>query len=160
MPWEVTISSPHGEPLGDRDAVVKRISTAVPNIMWIEEPPLLERIKDMPDHPFHALIPTWPEETRTSFSRAKLLAELDAEDLSIQLYGFETQPIASLNVEVRGAGNPVPALAALCIPNGWIAIECAHGTLVDLRSNAASGWEAFGEYRDRAIGSIRQALGD
>jgi hypothetical protein len=114
MPWEVTISLPHDAPLGDRDSVVKRISTALPSITWIEEPPLLERIKGMPDHPFHALISTLPEETRASFSRAKLLAELDLDNLSIQLYGFETQPIASINVEVRGTGNPIPALAALC----------------------------------------------
>jgi hypothetical protein len=89
-----------------------------------------------------------------------LLGELDAGDLSIQLYGFETQPIAAINVEVRGTGNPVPALAALCVPNGWIAVDCADGTRVDFASEAASGWEAFGAYRDQAIGSIRQALGD
>ena len=68
MPWEVTIRRSKDEPLGVRDDVVNRISKAIPGITWIEEPPLLERIKDMPDHPFHALIPTWPEETK-----AKLL---------------------------------------------------------------------------------------
>ena len=56
----------------------------MPNIRWIEDPPLLECIKDIPDHPFNALIPTWPEATRASFARAKLLAELESEDLSIQ----------------------------------------------------------------------------
>src|SRR5262245_41348550 len=148
MPWELTIRAADGQPLGDRDSVVKRASTAVPGITWLEVPPFLERIKDMPDHPFHALIPTWPEATRASFARASLQGDFKAEDFSIRLYGFETRPIASINVEVRGAGNPVPVLAALCIPNAWTAVDCCDGKQVDFAARAASGWEAFREYRD------------
>jgi hypothetical protein len=101
MPWELTIRAPKAKPLGDREFVVKRIAVAIPGIRWIEEPPFLERIKDIPDHPFHALIPTWPEETRVSFSKSKLFGEFQARGLSVQLYGFEAKPIPSVCVEVQ-----------------------------------------------------------
>jgi hypothetical protein len=77
MPWEVTICRADGSPLGVRDEVVRRISEAVPAFAWTDEPPFLERIKDMPDHPFHALIPTWPAEVRANFSRPKLHADVE-----------------------------------------------------------------------------------
>ncbi|HEV3383496.1 MAG TPA: hypothetical protein VG097_01710, partial [Gemmata sp.] len=127
MPWELTIRSSNDGSLGDRETVVKLITLAVPGIRWIEEPPLLERIKDMPSHPFHALIHTWPEETRASFARSRLRGDFDGGEFSIQLYGFEAQPIPSVCVEVRGNGNPVPLLAAICIPNGWIATDGRDG---------------------------------
>jgi hypothetical protein len=153
MPWEVTIRGPNDKPLGDRETVVKLISAAVLSMDWFEEPPLLERIKDMPDHPFHALIPTWPEETRASFARSKLYGHLDAGEFSIRLYGFEAQPISSVCAEIRGNGNPVPLLAAICKPNGWFATDDRDGQRIDLDAESAKGWEWFREYRDRVIRS-------
>ena len=155
MPWELTIRTRTGDPLGEREAVVKLISAAVPGMNWIDEPPLLERIRDMPDHPFHALIPTWPEETRASFARSRLLGDFDAGEFSVRLYGFEAQPIAAVYVEVRGNGNPVPLLAAICIPNGWVAIDGTDGQPVDLAGEAANGWARFREYRDDAVRSLK-----
>ena len=151
MPWEVTIRGADDKPLGDRASVVKLISTAVPAMEWYEEPPLLERIKDMPDHPFHALIPTWTEETRASFTRSKLYGDLDAGEFSIRLYGFESQPIASVCAEIRGNGNPVPLLAAICNLNGWFATDDRDGQRIDLGSESAKGWESFREYRNQVI---------
>jgi hypothetical protein len=154
MPWELTIRATNETSLGDRETVVKRISAAVPGIEWIEEPPLLEQIKDMPDHPFHALIPTWPESTRASFSRSKLLGIFDAAELSMRLYGFEAQPIRSVCAEVRGNGDPLPLLAAICNPNGWCATDDRDGQQIDLTAESAKGWEWFRDYRNRAIHSI------
>ena len=154
MPWEITIRALNDEPLGDRDTVVKLITAAIPAIRWIEEPPLLQRIKDMPDHPFHALIPTWPEETRARFAQSKLLGDFEAPEFSVQLYGFEAKPISSVCVEVRGNGNPLPFLAAICKPNGWFATDDRDGQPVDLDAESANGWEWFRDYRDRVIGSV------
>jgi hypothetical protein len=159
MPWEVTIRRADGSSLGDRGEVVRRISEAVSAMTWVEEPPFLERIKDMPDHPFHALIPTWPEEVRASFSRPKLYGDFEGDRFSIRVYGFEGQPISAVNAEVRGDGNPMPVLAALCLPNGWVAIDNRSGQPVELSGGAAAGWEEFRQYRDRAIDSIKNSQG-
>lgn len=151
MPWDVTIHHPNDEALGPRDEVIKLVSAAVPAITWFEEPPLLERIKDMPDHPFHELIPTWPEETRASFARSTTLGDFESDDFSIRLYGFETVPVKAIHLEIRGNGNPLPFIAAICLPSGWIAVDCSNGQTLDFSSRSASGWERFREYRDRVI---------
>jgi hypothetical protein len=157
MPWEVTIRQADGSPLGDRDDVVRRISAAVPAFAWTEEPPFLERIKEMPDHPFHALIPTWPEEVRASFSRPRLYADVEGDGFSIRLFGFEGTPIGAVHAEVRGDGNPLEVLSALCFANAWVAVDDAIGKSIQLSSGAAAEWEAFRQYRDRAIGIIKSS---
>ena len=157
MPWELTIRAPSDEPLGDRETVVKRIAAAVPAIRWIEELPLLEQIKDMPDHPFHALIPTWLEETRARFAQSKLLGNFETPEFSVQLYGLEAKPIPSVCVEVRGNGNPLPFLAAICKPNGWFATDDRDGQPVDLNVESSKGWEWFRDYRNRVVRSVEDS---
>ena len=159
MPWEVPVSSPNDDVLGDHDSVVNRISAAVPGISWIEEAPLFERIKDEPDHPLHALVPTLPEEARALFTRPTLLGDFDGGQFSVQLYGFDSHPIRSIRVEVRGGGNPLPLLASICIPNGWIAVDDADRQEIDLGADAAAGWQRFRRYVDHAVRSIEQSNG-
>ena len=154
MPWELTIRASNDEPLGDRESVIEKLAAAVPAICWIEEPPLLEQIKDMPDHPFHALIPTWSAETPAWFAQSKLLGDYEAPEFSVQLYGFEANPIASICAEIRGNGNPLPFLAAICKPNGWFATDDSENQRVGLDAESAKGWESFRDYRDHAIRSI------
>jgi hypothetical protein len=157
MPWELTIRALNNEPLRDRDTVVKLITAAVPAIRWIEEPPLLERIKDMPNHPYHALIPTGPEERRARFAQSKLLGDIEAPDFSVQLYGFEAKPIPSVCVEVRGNGNSWPFLAAIYRPNGRFATDDSDGRPVDLDAESAKGWESFCDCRDGVIRTVQNS---
>jgi hypothetical protein len=154
MPWEVKIRKPGSEPLGSRAEVVGLIAAAVPAIEWIEDPPLLDQIKDMPDHSFHQLLPTWPEETRAYFSQPHLRGDYLEADLSIRLYGFEAVPLTCVHAEVRGNGNPLPVLAAICRGNGWVVVESDGGTPVELAGATAPGWERFRQYRDEAIRGI------
>lgn len=65
----------------------------------------------------------------------------------------------SVCVEVRGDGNPVPLLAAICIPNGWIAIDDSNGLQIDFAGETATGWEKFREYRNRVIRSLDDMKG-
>jgi hypothetical protein len=151
MPWEVAIKKADDTPIGTRDEIVKTISEAVPAFKWRVEPALLEQIKDMPDHSFHKLLPTWPESTRAYMATPHLKGDLVDGQLSIELYGFEGEPIKEIQVNVRGNGNPIPALAAICLPNGWIVVDIAENEAVDLGAINATGWERFREFRDDAI---------
>jgi hypothetical protein len=157
MPWELLVRKPRDETLGCRAEVVSCIAAAVPAIEWVEDPPLLDQIKDIPEHSLHSLLPTWPEETRAYFSQPHLRGDYFADDLSIRLYGFEAEPLMGVHVEVRGNGNPLPVLAAICVVHGWVAIDSDAGTPVDLTAGAAPGWEQFRQYRDRAIGIVHKS---
>jgi hypothetical protein len=53
----------------------------------------------------------------------------------------------------------VPVLSALCFANGWVAVDDASGKPLQLSSGAAAEWEAFREYRDRAIRHIQSSQG-
>ncbi len=154
MPWEVTFRNCDKSTIGTRDEVIQKISVAVPAFDWVEEPPMLERIKDIPDHPFHALIPTWPEETRARFSRSKTYGHFNGNGFSVQLYGFETDAIDAIYAEICGDGNPMPLVAALCIPNGWIAVDDTTQQQIDLSAKTAKGWKAFKRYCARIIQRI------
>jgi hypothetical protein len=132
------------------------MTSAVPEIEWFVEPSMMDKIKDMPDHPFHSLLPTWPEATRAHMATPHLNGALTAADLSIAFYGFETHPLKVIHAEVRGNGNPLPFFAGLCMPNDWKAIDCTTQSEIDLTGEAAAGWEQFRDYRDRAIETIRE----
>jgi hypothetical protein len=69
----------------------------------------------------------------------------------VQLYGFESIPLRTVHLETRGEGNPLPLIAAICVPNGWTAVDDSTSQPLDLASEAASGWDKFREYRDRVI---------
>jgi hypothetical protein len=65
--------------------------------------------------------------------------------------------LCAVLAEVRGNGNPLPVIAALCRPNEWVAIDDASRQPVDLDGADAAGWEAFRAYRDRVINSLEES---
>jgi hypothetical protein len=152
MPWEVTIRGANGAPVGDMAAVRQQITAAVPAIQFRREPSGLEQIAAA-----RALGIEFPDVLRQHFEQrpATERAEFEGDGFSLVLYGFEAQPLTAIHAEVRGDGNPVPVLAALCRPNGWLAVDDASGQPVEMAGTAAAGWEAFRAYRDRAIRSIQ-----
>jgi hypothetical protein len=170
MPWEITLVNYEGNPalsyrapdrpeplpLGSKQSVVERISSCVPELEWYEEPPMTEMIQRFPDHPFRELLASWPEEMRARASRPKLRAIYDQGDLSMELYGFDEDPLKFLCIEVRGNDDPLPLLRRLCVPNGWSVVDDADGSFLDLSTDRAGGWERFRNWRDTAIGHQAQ----
>lgn len=154
MPWEVTIRRTDGTPLGDLAAVRRQIALAVPGMRFYREPSGPEKIAAA-----RAAGVELPDVIRQHMERrpATEQAESDGDGFSVQLYGFEAQPLLALHAEVRGNGNPVPVLAAMCRPNGWVAVDDATGRLVELEDQAAAGWESFRAYRDRVIRRIEES---
>lgn len=154
MPWEVTIRRPDGSPLGDIESVRRQMTSAVPGIQFHQEPSGSERIAAARKAGVEL-----PEVIRQHMENqpATARAEYDSGEFSVSFYGFERIPLSSVLAEVRGNGDPVSILAALCLPNGWIIIDAASGEPVDLSGNSPTGWDSFREYRDQAIRTVEEA---
>jgi hypothetical protein len=152
MPWEITIRRSDGSPFGDFPTVRHQIITALPAVTFQRLPSGLERIAAA-----RAAGVEFPEVIRQHFEGqpAAEQAEFEGDGFSLELYGFEAQPLSAIHANIRGNGNPVPVLAALCRPHDWLAIDDAGGKPIDLTGAEAAGWESFKAYRNRAISSIR-----
>jgi hypothetical protein len=157
MPWEVTIKHADGLELGDFEYVQQQINTALPGIQFCREPSGLEKIAAA-----RKLGVEFPEVILRHFETlpAKVGAMLSIDELVVSLYGFGAQPLLMIHAEFRGEGNPLPVLASLCKPNGWLAVDDASGERVDLTELEGSGWEAFRSFRDHAVNPINASEGD
>lgn len=159
MPWDITIVNYAGnpprsyhaadrpalEPLGSRDDVIRSIREALPELAWGESggfPP--------------EILAKFPPEIAAIIAKPKLRAVYDTDELYLNLYGFEQEPIGYLHAEVRGTGNPVPLLARLCAGRFWSVVSDTDGSFVDLTAASAPQWDGFQAYRDRAIGDTRE----
>lgn len=152
MPWEVTIRRSDGSALGTLESVQQAIVTAVPGMHFYREASGPEKIAIAREKGV-----TIPDVIVRHFENmpAKVGAVFQGEHFTVSLYGFDAQPLVAFHADVRGDGNPVPLLAALCRPNDWIAIDNASDTPFDLAGPSAIGWETFRSYRDQAIDHIR-----
>jgi len=150
MPWEVTIRRADGAPLGELATVRQQIAAALPALQFHREPSGPEKMAAA-----HAAGVEFPDIIRQQLERqpATERAEFEGDGFTVVLYGFEARPLTAIHAEVRGGGNPVPVLAALCRPHEWQAVDDASGRPGEL-GGAAAGWAAFRAYRDRAIRSI------
>src|SRR5436190_1036567 len=114
MPWEITIRSPDNAVLGDAATVREKITAAIPGIQFHVEPSGAERIIAA-----RAIGVEFPDAIRKHMEvrPARLQALFEGDAFIIELYGFDSQPLCMIHLEIRGSGNPMPALAALCVPN-------------------------------------------
>lgn len=151
MPWEVTIRRTDGSALGDMESVQQQIVAAVPEMKFYRESSGPEKIAIA-----RAQGVEFPQVILRHFESlpAKLGAVFQGDMFTVSLYGFGAVPLQMIHAEVRGEGNPVPVLAALCRPNGWVAVDDASGVSIDLAGEKATGWEAFRSYRDQIVGII------
>lgn len=149
MPWDLTIvnAKDRQEPLGERDEVIARFAAALPGVILQAAPrPSAEHIAQLPE-----------SLRRHAMRKPQLNADFEDDALSIQFYAQDRPHIDAIGAEVRGNGNPIPALAALCLPNGWSAVNLADGALVDLTAKDAPEWSAFRAWRDEALAAIKSA---
>ena len=142
MPWDVTIvaSEDRRKPLGERDDVIARVGKALPGVV-LQQPP----------GPPPEMLAQMPGGVRQTFMRPKLEADFEGEGFSIQFYAADLLTLHSIGAEVRGEGNPLPTLAAVCVPNGWMVIDAGDNSVVDLSSGSSQEWERFRKWRDGTI---------
>lgn len=142
MPWELALVRRDGAPLGPTAAVRKEIDRVWVGVVWGREPSLLEKIKDVPEHPLHKTVSAWPPELREKAERAKTIAVCEAGGVFIEMYGLEANPLPRLFVEIRGSEDPSPLLLKLSRATGWGIKELGSGRLLEDDALPAA-WDAY-----------------
>jgi hypothetical protein len=143
MPWEITIigGTPEArKPLGTIEEV-NAIFADVLDGVTLEQPPL----------PPAAFLAQMSEFLRAEMLRPRREADFEQDELSIQFATGDESELNFINAEVRGMGNPLPILAALCRPRSWSVIDSASKTTLNLNDPQSHEWQAFQEYRDSAV---------
>jgi hypothetical protein len=162
MPWELSLINYDGKPprlrtdederrklpLGTLDEVRDHISSVWPETTWTVEPPLLEMMKasgnDLWKH--------WSEEMVAYASESKLRGLYQGAGFTVELFGFEQHtPLRFLLLDVRGRGNPIPVLKALCEPKGWCIAEMGKDGEYLNFATAEKKWDKWQRYLSAAI---------
>ena len=122
MPWEVMIQRADGQALGDKESVIGAMQAAIPGLEFGFEPSGLEKIAKA-----RAAGIEFPECLRTFFQTqpARTVAAGTLDGCSVNFYGFDEVTLLTVSLEIRGNGDPTASLLALCLQQGWIAIDCA-----------------------------------
>jgi formate hydrogenlyase regulatory protein HycA len=153
MPWQCSVTSAAGTPLGTRAEVVATLSAALPGIRWTEGPSSFDELGGIPNHPFLQL--PWTEEQRAVFSLPKLTGTYDGDGFSLEVRGLESCPLTSFAVTARGEANLLAALRKVCRGGGWSLINGA-GERLDLDADPDAEWAAFRQRetarKDRVFG--------
>src|SRR5262245_33213606 len=154
MPWELTIRRADNAPMGPIDVVRKKVTDCLPGLQFYMEPSGAEKLAASDARGI-----VLPDVIREMWQKQPALEQADYDEgtFHMRLFGFGHVPLISVDAEIRGNGNPLPAIAALCRPNGWIAIDLANGQPVDLEAEAASGWKSFPKWRDDTIQKHQEA---
>lgn len=144
MSWDVAIvKDPKDERvvLGTREDEIRAFANCTPSIELFK-----------PDVPPPEMLAMMPEIIRQSALRGDLEAIFETDDVDLHFQCSDEPEIRFVCVEARGDGNPLPILAALCLPNGWHVVEACNGPVVDLNAESAPGWEKFQRLCDAAFG--------
>jgi hypothetical protein len=141
MAWELNVVHANGHRLGSPKEVMAAISRALPDVGWEVVPPLLEQIKDDPDHPVHAQLPTWSEEARRRAALPKTVGCLEGDGFSFEIYGIDDDPVEDFYIDVRGGGDPIAALMRLKTQHRWSIKEVALNRPLD-ESQLRERWDA------------------
>lgn len=79
---------------------------------------------------------------------------LEGDGFSIE-FNFQAHgPVTGFMLHVRGGGDPITPIVAMCKLNGWAALDTSSGEFLDLAKPSVDGWESFQGFRDQIIGGI------
>ncbi len=120
----------------------------MPETQFYREPSGLEKIEAA-----KAKGVEFPAAVRSFFEQlpSRTKAYFQADDLTIDFYGFDSEPLLRLHAEIRGSGNPAEALRRLCTPHDWIVVDDQSGDTIDLAATTLAGWNSFVSYRQQVV---------
>ena len=138
MPSELTIAAYSRvgyTTLGSRDAVCGHLNERLPGAMLAPWP--TEFYEHMKARMGDLGVPFIP----------RLEACFQGDGFQIEFSCADTEKIIELSANVRGDGDPLPALRRLCEGTDWIVFEDATGRSVLDGTDGARRWQAFRSWR-------------
>lgn len=71
---------------------------------------------------------------------------------SIEFNLGKDDPASSMMLHVRASNEIVAPIIRLCLEEGWNALDCSTGELLEAADDPTAGLEGWRAYRDRVIG--------
>jgi hypothetical protein len=78
---------------------------------------------------------------------------------SIEFNVSKDDPIGTMMLHVRGAGDAISAIVAFARPSGWSALDCSTSDFINLDQPSQAGWEGFQAFRDKVMEQYRDKDG-
>ena len=122
MPWEITIRTADGLPLGEREVVRERIADAFPGVQFYWEPSGLEKIAA-----FRATGQEFPDILRKHLERtpSKEQGDFEGDNFSVRFYLGTEATIADVDADVRGeTKRALSHLRRLATMWNWVVVKC------------------------------------
>lgn len=77
---------------------------------------------------------------------------LEGNGFSLEFNFTKSGLVDSFMLHVRGGGDAVSPIVAMCKHFCWQALDCSSGDFIDLTNPSTEGWERFQAYRDKVFG--------
>ena len=144
MPWELrALPSDDGQSLGTVEHVQAKLRAALPEIELFRDASGSEKLAAMESQGVE--VPDFIREHwlgRTGDYRG--LVEGDGFTIEFHL-GEDEAAVVAVGIDVRGSGDPMPALRRLMMIDGWKVLD------VQGKPPTMEAWKSFGTWRDDAI---------
>ena len=76
---------------------------------------------------------------------------LNGQGFSYEFNFTEAGAVDGFMMHVRGGGDAITPIVAMCREFGWQAVDTSLGDFIDLTDPSTEGWEGFQKFRDRII---------
>ena len=76
---------------------------------------------------------------------------LDGQHFSYKFNFTEFGVVGGFMLRVRGDGDAVSPIVAMCKHFGWQAVDTSQGDFINLDDSSTDGWDGFQAFRDRVI---------
>jgi len=145
MGWELTIygdAEKPPRPLGTREQVCAHFAARLPGLRLAPVP------QAFADHMRAKL-----KELGLVYHPA-LEGCYETPDIVVEFSCTNAEIISAISANVRGNGDPLPALRRLCAGTSWTLVEDASGRDVLATLGAGTAWGRFNQWRDRSISAL------
>lgn len=73
------------------------------------------------------------------------------DDFTIEVSLGQEDTVEMIYLYVRGGGDPVGAIASLCLPRSWAALDVQNGEFIDLASCETPSFTEWQAFRDATL---------
>jgi hypothetical protein len=153
MPWDVTLVAnidpvpetlrqvPDDLIIGTLQSVQQLLEESLPGLKFHIEPAGAEKLAMMEQNGFKL-----PDVIRSNMlsTPATVQAVYEGIGFFIVFFFYDHKILSRIDLEIRGSGNPIPALHSVACHTGWLFYENASGTRLKLSDDDANArWKGF-----------------